>query len=198
MSIAAGRLAADSGEILRGGSPVSYRSAKGARRAGLVLVPQHDLLIGAASVADNLAFLDPAAPFFESADVAARPCRAARAGVRARARRCGRPRRRVARRDPPAHRDRGRARRRPGRPHPRRADGRPLPRRDGGPFRFPQETCRRRRRRRPHHPPARRGLRRRRPADAPRAGAVGQDLPRERDDTAGNRGPSAEEYRGSA
>jgi ABC-type uncharacterized transport system ATPase subunit len=68
VSIAAGRLAADSGEILRGGSPVSYRNAKGARHAGLVLVPQHDLLIGAASVADNLAFLDPAAPFFESAE----------------------------------------------------------------------------------------------------------------------------------
>jgi simple sugar transport system ATP-binding protein len=68
VSIAAGRLAADSGEILRSGSPVSYRSAKGARHAGLVLVPQHDLLIGAASVADNLAFLDPAAPFFESAE----------------------------------------------------------------------------------------------------------------------------------
>ncbi|MGZ5381830.1 MAG: ATP-binding cassette domain-containing protein [Thermoanaerobaculia bacterium] len=68
VSIAAGRLAADSGEILRGGSPVSYRSAKGARHAGLILVPQHDLLIGAASVADNLAFLDPATPFFESAE----------------------------------------------------------------------------------------------------------------------------------
>jgi len=68
VSIAAGRLAADSGEILRGGSPVSYRNAKGARQTGLVLVPQHDLLIGAASVADNLAFLDPAAPFFESAE----------------------------------------------------------------------------------------------------------------------------------
>jgi simple sugar transport system ATP-binding protein len=67
VSIAAGRLAADSGEILRGGSPVSYRSARDSRRAGLVLVPQHDLLIGAASVADNLAYLDPAAPFFESA-----------------------------------------------------------------------------------------------------------------------------------
>ncbi len=67
MSIAAGRLAADSGEILRGGTPVSFRGARDARRAGLVLVPQHDLLIGAASVADNLAFLDSAAPFFESA-----------------------------------------------------------------------------------------------------------------------------------
>jgi simple sugar transport system ATP-binding protein len=67
VSIAAGRLAADSGEILRGGSPASYRNAKDARDAGLVLVPQHDLLIGAASVADNLAFLDPAASFFESA-----------------------------------------------------------------------------------------------------------------------------------
>jgi simple sugar transport system ATP-binding protein len=68
VSIAAGRLAADSGEILRDGSSVSYRNARESRQAGLVLVPQHDLLIGAASVADNLAFLDPAAPFFESAD----------------------------------------------------------------------------------------------------------------------------------
>src|ERR1039457_5422142 len=84
VSIASGRLAADSGEdlrggspalyrnaawgkTLRGGSPVLYRNGRGARHAGLVLVPQHDLLIGAASVADNLAFLDPAAPFFESA-----------------------------------------------------------------------------------------------------------------------------------
>ena len=39
---------------------MSFRSARDARRAGLALVPQHDLLIGAASVADNLAFLDPA------------------------------------------------------------------------------------------------------------------------------------------
>jgi ABC-type uncharacterized transport system permease subunit/ABC-type multidrug transport system ATPase subunit len=63
VSIAAGRLAADAGEILRNGSPVSFDRA---RDAGLALVPQHDLLIGAASVADNLAFLDPNAPFFES------------------------------------------------------------------------------------------------------------------------------------
>ncbi len=76
MSIAAGRLAADSGEILRGGSPVSFRSARDSRHAGLALVPQHDLLIGAASVADNLAFLDPRAPFFESAE--ARRCRVGR------------------------------------------------------------------------------------------------------------------------
>ncbi len=68
VSIAAGRIAADSGEILRNGSPVSFRRARDARDAGLALVPQHDLLIGAASVADNLAFLDPAAPFFESAE----------------------------------------------------------------------------------------------------------------------------------
>ncbi len=67
VSIAAGRLAADSGQILRGGSPVSFRRARDARDAGLALVPQHDLLIGAASVADNLSLLDPAAPFFESA-----------------------------------------------------------------------------------------------------------------------------------
>jgi simple sugar transport system ATP-binding protein len=66
VSIAAGRLAADAGEILRNGSPVSFDRARDARDAGLALVPQHDLLIGAASVADNLAFLDPNAPFFES------------------------------------------------------------------------------------------------------------------------------------
>ena len=66
VAIAAGRLAADSGEILRNGSRVAFRRARDARAAGLALVPQHDLLIGAASVADNLAFLDPAAPFFES------------------------------------------------------------------------------------------------------------------------------------
>src|ERR1019366_9019295 len=57
VSIAAGRLVADSGEIRRGGSQASYRNPPAPRHAGLVLVPQHDLLIGAASVADNLAFL---------------------------------------------------------------------------------------------------------------------------------------------
>jgi ABC-type uncharacterized transport system ATPase subunit len=77
VAIAAGRLTADSGEILRNGSPVAFRRARDARDAGLALVPQHDLLIGAASVGDNLAFLDPAAPFFESA--AARRARVARA-----------------------------------------------------------------------------------------------------------------------
>ncbi|MDL2719155.1 MAG: ATP-binding cassette domain-containing protein, partial [Acidobacteriota bacterium] len=76
VAIAAGRLTADSGEILRSGSPVVFRRARDARDAGLALVPQHDLLIGAASVADNLAFLDPAAPRFESA--AARRARVAR------------------------------------------------------------------------------------------------------------------------
>jgi ABC-type uncharacterized transport system ATPase subunit len=76
VAIAAGRLPADSGEILRNGTPVEFRGARDARDAGLALVPQHDLLIGAASVADNLAFLDPAAPLFESA--AARRARVAR------------------------------------------------------------------------------------------------------------------------
>jgi general nucleoside transport system ATP-binding protein len=55
---------------------VAFRRARDARDAGLALVPQHDLLIGAASVGDNLAFLDPAAPFFEFA--AARRARVAR------------------------------------------------------------------------------------------------------------------------
>ncbi|HEX7527721.1 MAG TPA: ATP-binding cassette domain-containing protein, partial [Thermoanaerobaculia bacterium] len=76
VAIAAGRLPADSGEILRHGLPVAFRRARDARDAGLALVPQHDLLIGAASVGDNLAFLEPAAPFFESA--AARRGRVAR------------------------------------------------------------------------------------------------------------------------
>jgi simple sugar transport system ATP-binding protein len=76
VAIAAGRLPADSGEILRSGSPVAFRRPRDARGAGLALVPQHDLLIGAASVAGNLAFLAPAAPFFESA--AARRARVVR------------------------------------------------------------------------------------------------------------------------
>ncbi|MFI5197105.1 MAG: ATP-binding cassette domain-containing protein, partial [Thermoanaerobaculia bacterium] len=67
VSIAAGRLAADAGTILRNGLPVVFDRAGDARDAGIALVPQHDLLIGAASVADNLAFLDRNAPFFESA-----------------------------------------------------------------------------------------------------------------------------------
>ena len=67
VSIAAGRLAADSGEILRGGQPVRFARARDARDAGLALVPQHDLLVGAASVADNLALLDRNAPLVETA-----------------------------------------------------------------------------------------------------------------------------------
>jgi simple sugar transport system ATP-binding protein len=66
VSIAAGRLAADAGEILRAGRPVRFARARDAREAGLALVPQHDLLVGAASVADNLALLDARAPFFET------------------------------------------------------------------------------------------------------------------------------------
>ncbi|MGA7992035.1 MAG: ATP-binding cassette domain-containing protein, partial [Thermoanaerobaculia bacterium] len=67
VSIAAGRLAPDAGEILRGSVPVRFVRARDARDAGIALVPQHDLLVGAASVADNLAFLDRDAPLFESA-----------------------------------------------------------------------------------------------------------------------------------
>ena len=69
VSIAAGRLAADAGEILRGGRPVRFARARQARDAGVALVPQHDLLVGAASVADNLALLDRRAALFESARV---------------------------------------------------------------------------------------------------------------------------------
>jgi general nucleoside transport system ATP-binding protein len=66
VSIAAGRLAPDSGRILRGGVETRFLSAREARAAGVALVPQHDLLVGAASVADNLALLDPKAPSFET------------------------------------------------------------------------------------------------------------------------------------
>ncbi len=76
VSIAAGRLAADSGEILRGPRPVRFARAKDAWDAGVALVPQHDLLVGAASVADNLALLDRNAPLFES--LGARRARVAR------------------------------------------------------------------------------------------------------------------------
>jgi ABC-type uncharacterized transport system ATPase subunit len=62
VSIAAGRLAADSGGIVL--------------RGRIALVPQHDLLVGAASVADNLALLDRNAPLVESAQ--ARRARVAR------------------------------------------------------------------------------------------------------------------------
>ncbi len=67
VSIAAGRLRADAGEIRLGGRTVRFRRARDARDAGLALVPQHDLLVGAASVADNLALLDRRARFFETA-----------------------------------------------------------------------------------------------------------------------------------
>jgi general nucleoside transport system ATP-binding protein len=67
VSIAAGRLATDSGEVLRHGRSTAFRRARDARDAGIALVPQHDLLVGAATVADNLALLDRNAPFFEGA-----------------------------------------------------------------------------------------------------------------------------------
>ncbi len=67
VAIAAGRLAADAGEILRGGKHVRFARARDAWDAGVALVPQHDLLVGAASVADNLALLDRRALLFESA-----------------------------------------------------------------------------------------------------------------------------------
>lgn len=67
VSIAAGRLAADAGEVFLEGRAVRFRRARDARDAGLALVPQHDLLVGAATVADNLALLDRRARFFESA-----------------------------------------------------------------------------------------------------------------------------------
>lgn len=66
VSIAAGLLAPDEGTIEVSGRPVSFRSPRQAREAGIALVPQHDLLVEAATVAENLARLDPGAPFLES------------------------------------------------------------------------------------------------------------------------------------
>jgi len=67
VAIAAGLLRSDAGEIRRDGKAVRFADPREARRAGVALVPQHDLLVEAASVADNLALLAPAAPFLESA-----------------------------------------------------------------------------------------------------------------------------------
>ena len=66
VAIASGVLCPDTGEIRRHGARVSYADPRAARRAGIALVPQHDLLVEAASVADNLALLDPFAPAIES------------------------------------------------------------------------------------------------------------------------------------
>ena len=66
VAIAAGFLHPDAGEIRRHGAPSSFSDPRAARRAGIALVPQHDLLVEAATVADNLALLDPVAPVFES------------------------------------------------------------------------------------------------------------------------------------
>jgi ABC-type uncharacterized transport system ATPase subunit len=55
---------------------VGFAGPRRARADGIALVPQQDLLVDAASVADNLALLDPSAAFFESA--AARRDRVAR------------------------------------------------------------------------------------------------------------------------
>ena len=65
VAIACGLLRADGGEVRRNGRAVVFPNPRAARRAGLALVPQHDVLVEAATVADNLALLDPAAPPFE-------------------------------------------------------------------------------------------------------------------------------------
>lgn len=76
VAIAAGLLRADAGTVRRNGEVLPAADARAARRAGIALLPQHDLLVEAATVADNLAFLDPAAPVIESAG--ARRARVAR------------------------------------------------------------------------------------------------------------------------
>lgn len=65
VAIAAGFLRADAGEVRRSNALSSFSGPRAARRAGIALVPQHDLLVEAATVADNLALLDPFAPAFE-------------------------------------------------------------------------------------------------------------------------------------
>ena len=76
VAIAAGLLRADAGTIRRNGEVLPAADARAARRAGIALLPQHDLLVEAATVAENLALLDPAAPLLESAG--ARRARVAR------------------------------------------------------------------------------------------------------------------------
>ncbi len=67
MGIAAGLLPPDEGTVRRCGVEVRLTGPRRARKEGIALVPQHDLLVDAATVADNLALLDPTAAFFESA-----------------------------------------------------------------------------------------------------------------------------------
>lgn len=66
VSIAAGLLRADAGEIRVAGTRREIADPRAARAAGIALVPQHDLLVPAASVADNLALLDPRSPVFST------------------------------------------------------------------------------------------------------------------------------------
>ena len=66
VSIAAGHLSPDAGSVSVDGEAVRFRSPREARRLGVALVPQHDLLAEAVTVADNLSLLDLSAPFFET------------------------------------------------------------------------------------------------------------------------------------
>jgi ABC-type uncharacterized transport system ATPase subunit len=68
VGIAAGLLPPDAGTLRRGGLEVPFAGPRRARAEGIALVPQHDLLVDAETVADNLALLDPAAPFLEKAE----------------------------------------------------------------------------------------------------------------------------------
>jgi general nucleoside transport system ATP-binding protein len=67
VGIAAGLLPPDAGVVRRGGVEVRFAGPRRARAEGIALVPQHDLLVDAATVAENFALLDPDAAFFESA-----------------------------------------------------------------------------------------------------------------------------------
>ena len=66
VGVAAGRLAPDAGTVRVEGQAAAFRTPREARRRGVALVAQHDLLAEAATVADNLSLLDLRAPFFET------------------------------------------------------------------------------------------------------------------------------------
>ncbi|MEO6323662.1 MAG: ATP-binding cassette domain-containing protein [Thermoanaerobaculia bacterium] len=65
VAIAAGFLSPGGGRLLRDGKPISFANPREAALAGIALVPQHDRLVDAATVAENVALLDPSTPFFE-------------------------------------------------------------------------------------------------------------------------------------
>ena len=71
MNVLYGLYAADAGEILVNGRPVSFSSPRDAIRAGIGMVHQHFMLVQKHTVAENVALADERAPFlFPAARVA--------------------------------------------------------------------------------------------------------------------------------